>query len=195
MDGLTAWYAGTLLFSVLLLVVALVFGIGDSELPEAEADLDAHADTGGESGTGAADGPSWLSGKVILGAAAGFGAFGLGAGFLGLTGWATLPVAVLGFFALAVIIRRFVLVPLWRQQSNSLLSRHSYVGCRGRVVLGIRSGETGVVRIVDANGTPVSEPALTDDGSELPAGTEVLVVDVTDLHVVVDPDPLSGKGR
>ena len=175
MNGFTAVYTGVLLVAVLLLVASLLLGIGH------DADH------------GSLDGPSWLSSRVILGAAAGFGAFGLGAQAVGLTGALTLPVAVIGLFAMAVLVRQLVLVPMWRQQSNSLLSREQYVGSRGQVTLGIRSGETGLVRIIDPNGTPVIEFATTSDGSALPAGTDVLVVDVTERHVVVDPDPLKGE--
>lgn len=199
MDAFAAVYLVVLLVSVLLLVAALVLGVGH------DADLSHEIDTAGdgadtsavgpdigshESGLGS-DGPSWVSGRVILGAAAGFGAFGLGAQAAGLSGWVTLPIAVAGFVGMAVVIRQLVLRPMWRQQSNSLLSRDSYVGSRGQVTLGIRSGESGLVRFLDRNGTPVTDFAVSGDGLALPAGTAVLVVDVTPQHVVVDPDPLA----
>jgi len=189
----SAVYLGALLVSVLLLVAALVFGFGhDADLSH---EVDVAHETGGHVGHLEVDGPSWLSSRVILGAAAGFGAFGLGAQAVGLSGWVTVPVALVGFFGMAVVIRQLVLRPMWRQQSNTLLSRDSYVGSRGRVTLGIRSGETGLVRFIDPNGTPVTDYAVAGDGGELAAGTEVLVVDVTPQHVVVDPDPLSTKER
>lgn len=191
MNAFSAVYLGVLLVSVLLLVAALVFGFGhDAELAH---DAGSAHETGGHVGHLEADGPSWLSSRVLLGAAAGFGAFGLGAQAVGLTGWVTLPVALVGFFGMAVVIRQLVLAPMWRQQSNSLLSRDSYVGSRGRVTLGIRSGDTGLVRFLDRNGTPVTDYAVAGDGGDLPAGTDVLVIDVTPQHVVVDPDPLSTK--
>jgi hypothetical protein len=49
------------------------------------------------------------------------------------------------------------------------------------------------VRFLERNGTPVTDYAMAGDGGELAAGTDVLVVDVTPHHVVVDPDPLSTK--
>lgn len=190
MDPFSAVYLGVLLVSLLLLVVALAVGFGH------DADLSHELDSGHAGGHDAAhvdaDGPSWLSSRVILGAAAGFGAFGLGAQALGWSGWITLPVALIGFFVMAVVVRQAVLKPMWRQQSNTLLSRDQYVGSRGRVTLGIRSGETGLVRFIDPNGTPVTDYAVAGDGGDLPAGTDVLVVDVTPQHVVVDPDPLKG---
>ncbi len=197
MDPLSAVYLGVLLISVLLLIAALVFGLfGAGELshdvgPAHDAES-AHDSPAGHVET---DGPSWLSTRVILGAAAGFGAFGLGAQAVGLTGWVSVPVAVGGFLIMAVVVRQVVLVPMWRQQSNSLLSRAQYLGSRGHVTLGIRSGETGLVRFLDPNGTPVTDFAVAADGGELPAGTAVLVVDVTAEHVVVDPDPLNPKGK
>ena len=201
MDAFSAVYLGVLLVSVLLLIAALVLGVGhDADLSH---DFDSGPDAGPEMGSGhetgdhgsdvAADGPSWVSSRVILGAAAGFGAFGLGAQAAGLSGWITLPIAVVGFFGMAIVIRQLVLRPMWRQQSNSLLSRESYVGSRGHVTLGIRSGESGLVRFLDRNGTPVTDFAIAGDGVELPAGTDVLVVDVTAQHVVVDPDPLAAE--
>lgn len=203
MDPLSAVYLGVLLVSVLLLIAALVFGLfGAGELSH---DAELSHDTGlahdtelahhAAAGHVETDGPSWLSTRVILGAAAGFGAFGLGAQAVGLTGWVSVPVAVGGFLIMAVVVRQVVLVPMWRQQSNSLLSRAQYLGSRGHVTLGIRSGETGLVRFLDPNGTPVTDFAVAADGGELPAGTAVLVVDVTAEHVVVDPDPLNPKGK
>jgi len=117
MDGLTAVYLGVLLVSVLLLIASLISGIGhDSDFShEIAHDHDA--------GHGDLDGPSWLSSRVILGAAAGFGAFGLGAQAVGLTGWTTVPAALVGLFGMAGVVRQFVLKPLWRQQSNTLRSR------------------------------------------------------------------------
>lgn len=199
MNAFSAVYLGVLLVSVLLLVAALVLGFGhDAEVghdAELGHDVGPAHETGGHAGHLEADGPSWLSSRVILGAAAGFGVFGLGAQAVGLTGWVTLPVALVGFFGMAIVIRQLVLAPMWRQQSNSLLSRDSYVGSRGQVTLGIRSGETGLVRFLDRNGTPVTDYAVAGDGGDLPAGTDVLVIDVTPQHVVVDPDPLSTKER
>ena len=197
MDPLSAVYLGVLLVSVLLLVAALVFGLfGAGELShDAGPAHDAESAHDSPAGHVETDGPSWLSTRVILGAAAGFGAFGLGAQAVGLTGWVSVPVAVGGFLSMAVIVRQVVLVPMWRQQSNSLLSRAQYLGSRGHVTLGIRSGETGLVRFLDPNGTPVTDFAVAADGGELPAGTAVLVVDVTAEHVVVDPDPLNPKGK
>lgn len=197
MDAFAAVYLVVLLVSVLLLVAALVFGFGhDAELAhdvDTAHDVGSAHETGGHIGHVETDGPSWLSSRVILGAAAGFGAFGLGAQAVGLSGWITLPVALAGFFGMAVVVRQLVLRPMWRQQSNSLLSRDSYVGSRGQVTLGIRSGETGLVRFLDRNGTPVTDYAVAADGGDLSTGTDVLVVDVTPQHVVVDPDPLSIK--
>ncbi|WP_395727236.1 NfeD family protein [Nakamurella sp.] len=199
MDTYSAVYLGVLLVSVLLLIAALVFGFGhDAELShdtDMAHDAGAGHETTGHAGHIEADGPSWLSSRVILGAAAGFGAFGLGAQAVGLSGWVTLPIALVGFFGMAIVIRQLVLRPMWRQQSNLLLSRDSYVGSRGQVTLGIRSGESGLVRFLDRNGAPVTDFAVSGDGAELPAGTDVLVVDVTAQHVVVDPDPLRFEGR
>jgi hypothetical protein len=193
MGTLSAVYLVVLLVSVLLLIAALVLGFGhESDFGHEVGSGDAG---GGPVGHLETDGPSWLSGRVILGAAAGFGAFGLGAQAAGLSGWITVPVAVAGFFGMAVFVRQLVLLPMWRQQSNTLLSREEYVGSRGQVTLGIRSGETGLVRFIDPNGTPVTDYAVAGDGGDLPAGTDVLVVDVTARHVVVDPDPLSTGER
>lgn len=199
MDTYSAVYLGVLLVSVLLLIAALVFGFGhDAELShdtDMAHDADAGHETTSHAGHVETDGPSWLSSRVILGAAAGFGAFGLGAQAVGLSGWVTLPIALVGFFGMAIVIRQLVLRPMWRQQSNLLLSRDSYVGSRGQVTLGIRAGESGLVRFLDRNGAPVTDFAVSGDGAELPAGTDVLVVDVTAQHVVVDPDPLRFEGR
>ncbi len=193
MNASSAVYLGVLLVSVLLLIAALISGFGhDADVAH---EVDASHETGSDGGHVEADGPSWLSSRVILGAAAGFGAFGLGAQAVGMSGWATLPVALVGFLGMAIVIRQLVLRPMWRQQSNLLLSRDSYVGSRGQVTLGIRSGESGLVRFLDRNGTPVTDFAVSSDGGGLPAGTNVLVVDVTPQYVVVDPDPLRLEER
>ena len=125
MNASSAVYLGVLLVSVLLLIAALISGFGhDADVAH---EVDASHETGSDGGHVEADGPSWLSSRVILGAAAGFGAFGLGAQAVGMSSWATLPVALVGFLGMAIVIRQLVLRPMWRQQSNLLLSRDSYL--------------------------------------------------------------------
>ena len=168
-------YIGVALVCIILLMAALILGIGH--------DLDHDM----------ADGPSWVGVKVLLGAFAGFGLFGLAGFWFGLPDVATLAPALVGFFLMAFVVRNWIIVPMLKQQSNLLLSRDSYVDLEGEVVmLSILPGRPGTVQFRDQNGTPVYETAIASNPElSLAVGTRVTIVFVADGHVVVEQYPYS----
>lgn len=179
MSTLMMIYIGISLVSVLLLLATLLLGIGH--------DFD-HGAIGDSSDL--SDGPSWLGTKVILGACAGFGLFGLAGFWFGLPAIATFAPAVFGLFLMAYIVRNWIIIPLMRQQSNSLLSRVDYIGKEATVWLSITPENSGQVRFHDSNDTLVIESAICEDETlALATGTPVRVVDVTSTDVVVSPIP------
>ena len=166
-------YIGVASVCIILLMVALIFGIGH--------DLDHDM----------ADGPSWLGVKVLLGASAGFGLFGLAGFWFGLPDLATLAPAFVGFFLMAFVVRNWIIVPMMKQQSNLLLGRDSYVDAEGEIVMvSIMPCRPGTVQFRDQNGTPVYESAIARNPERsLAVGTRVTIVSVADGHVVVEQYP------
>lgn len=181
MDWLTSLYLIVGGSAFVLLVLGVVFGFGH----DAEVALGVHLDH-----AEASDGPSWLSVRVLMGALVGFGAFGLIGTGMPIPELASIPVACGGFVLMAIGVKKFILTPMYRQQSNGLQSRSDYVGRTGTIILSVREGSTGRVRFADSGLTLVTETATAADGKEIPNGTAVIVVDVTPEGLVVTPNPL-----
>lgn len=127
----------------------------------------------------------WLDLKVLATGLIGFGAAGYVSVNLGVSiVWIT-AFAIIGFFATAAVSYFIVLKPLLRQQSNSSISRTTYIGRTGHVTLAIQQDGWGQVQFTDANGATVREKAREAKNQEIPTGTSVIVIDVeTDLVVV-----------
>lgn len=133
--------------------------------------------------------PEWhdLDLRVLLPGAVAFGAVGYGALDLGFPGFAALLLAVAGYVGVGWLSFRFVLVPLARQQYNTLLSRESYNGLTARVTTPPDEKGYGVVVFTNANGALVHERAQFD--KVLPSGSEVLIYSVKQHFVCVTSRP------
>jgi hypothetical protein len=80
---------------------------------------------------------------------------------------------------------------LLRQQSNSQISRLSYIGLTGTVTIPISPDGWGEIAFVDADGNRVRSRAVTTEPAVLPTGTPVYISDAfgdEHLHVVSIPD-------
>lgn len=140
--------------------------------------------------------PSFLSLKVILAAMVGFGVCGSIAAFSGLPALLSWPLAVVGLLVFGIGIHQMVLKPLAKGQSNSMLSRESYLGVLGTVTLSITEGGDGQVTFNNLNGARVTERATSTDGRPIAAGNQVMVIDVSDRGVVVESTQFQlGNGR
>lgn len=126
---------------------------------------------------------SWLLGVGMVG----MGGFGLLAALYDAPALLAWLVSIIGFLSIALATFHFVLVPLARQEANSLLGRESYRGLPGYVCLGIPASGTGQISFTDRNGARVVAAAVTSDGRDLPSSTPVSIVDVTRDAVVVKP--------
>ncbi|HKX24154.1 MAG TPA: hypothetical protein VJM46_02870 [Candidatus Saccharimonadales bacterium] len=194
MTGSEVAFAAIGATGLVLLILSFVLG----ELFEHETDLSHEVDVGNAAETAAGSGadmaqvPSWLSMKVITASMVGFGSFGFVAAASGFPDVLSWPIAGAGFFAIGMVAYQLVVKPLARQQSNSLLSHHAYVGCEGVLNLNIPEGGSGQVVFNDRQGAHVSRMAVSSNGAALPKGLRVLIIDVTlDGTLVVDHHPLS----
>lgn len=70
-------------------------------------------------------------------------------------------------------------------------SRDSYIGLQGQLTLRINGDGFGQVTFRDRCTPPnlVQKPAKSMDGTSMPRGTHVLIIDVTDTHTLVVIDP------
>lgn len=161
---------GAVGFGLLLLSLILdeVFDIGDA------IDLDIDA--------------PWLDVKILATGLIGFGAAGYVSANLGVSVVWILALAIVGFCTLAAVSYFLVLKPLLRQQSNSSISRVTYVGRTGHVILTIRKDAWGQIQFTDQNGAIVREKAREATNQEVPNGTPVIIVDIEADLVVVIPN-------
>ena len=75
------------------------------------------------------------------------------------------------------LLYRFVMVPLLRLQHTSAHYKQSLIGSEATVVLAIPQGGYGKIRYT-VNGSIVTSPARTEDGSEIKKDTNVVVVSI-----------------
>ena len=175
---------GVLGFALLLL--SFLFG----ELFEFGGDaLDVEVD-GSIDATGDSPGVSWLSTKVLFASMVGFGAFGFIAAQYKLPFSLDWIAALCGFFLIGAGAFFLVLKPLAEQQSNSLVSRQSYIGRTGLVSLSIPEQGFGEIKFRDRENALVAQRAVTADGQSLPDKTPVIIIDVAKDGVVVSPNPI-----
>lgn len=171
----------------LVLVVSLLFGelleFGDGF--DIDFDGDVELDSGLDSPT-----PSWLNAKVLAASMVGFGAFGYVAAQVNPPLSLDWLAAAAGFFLVGFGALVFVVKPLAKQQSNSLLGRSSFVGSVGTISLSIPNHGVGQVIFTDKNGARAVQPAITTDGQAMPADTSVLIIDIAQDGVIVTPNTL-----
>jgi membrane protein implicated in regulation of membrane protease activity len=189
-DWLTSLYLIVGGSAFVLLIVSALSGFGH----DTDVSHEVHFDHGADLGAGHSDfsdGPSWLSIRVLMGALVGFGAFGLIGTGLPIPMPATLLVAVAGFFVMAFVVKKYILTPMYRQQSNSTASDKDYIGRTGKIIIEVREGRNGLVRFAGRGMELVTGTAISSGGTALPAGTAVIIVDVTPAGLIVEPNPLA----
>jgi membrane protein implicated in regulation of membrane protease activity len=171
----TAIYVGSLLFGGLL-IVASVLGIGHGS--------DAHGGDAG--GGGASDGDhghgssnallSLLGLRFWSFATAFFGLTGLIVGGLGWSGVA--PIAAAGVGVAAGFGASTAFRVLSRDVIGQVSDASALVGREGRLLLPVNKGQRGKIRLTQAAGGHVDLLAESDDDDALPAGADVLIVEV-----------------
>lgn len=99
-----------------------------------------------------------------------------------LANWA-LPIAILCALAAALLsafgVYRFILVPLTRAQSTSSPTKDQLIGLPANLILGITDGSFGEITYT-INGNSYSAPCRAKNESTIPAGTEVVIIDIVD---------------
>lgn len=169
---------------LVVLLLSLVFGDHDG----AGSGL---TEIGGDAAGGAGTefhAPSWFSVTAIAAGMTGFGA----SGFLTLIATsALLPAIGIGFagmfglWGITLLMSRYIA----RQQHNSIVYNNDYIGLQGVLSLPVSGNGIGQVDFADPNGMYTRLSAVSMDGQDLPIGTHVLIVDVTDHGAIVSPDP------
>jgi len=147
----------------------------------------------GSDGGDAAQGLAFLSLTTAATALFGVGLGGSATLLAGGTG-VVAAIAAAGCAIILVFLTRGVLLPyLLRQQSNSHIGRHSYIGLTGTVTIAVEPGRWGEIAFTDIEGNRVRARAVSAEPAPLPANTAVYIGDVDDenLHVVAIPDSAS----
>ncbi|MHB1004164.1 MAG: NfeD family protein [Chloroflexota bacterium] len=95
----------------------------------------------------------------------------------GLAPWFSFVVALVG--ALFIAMGMFVLVirPLYRSQSDSTVSTADLLGRAGRVLTTIPGSGVGEIGLV-ADGSRLQMPAISHDGTDIPAGQHVSILQI-----------------
>ena len=180
--GIEWIYGLMVILPALLLVIMVVFGIGDdggdlgggAEI-EAELEVEGGIEAGDISDAG---GPGYLGIKLILSFIIGFGL----AGFLAFHFQWPIPHILSGLIG-GVIVYAVVyqlLKLLYKQQANTLVSSVSVVGKRAVVTSALLKGGTGEVKTEDprTGSTVYLRARAVDPDKEFRAGEEVTITTV-----------------
>lgn len=84
--------------------------------------------------------------------------------------------AIAGLIA-AVVIYRFVIVPLHKAQSTSAAEKESFIGCIATVSESIPQEKYGKITY-RMNGNTYTAPAKSEDGTEIKRNEEVVIVHI-----------------
>lgn len=165
-----------LLLTVVTFVIGELFDLGDVS-----------ADSGGEVGTeGATASP--FSSRILFVFATAFGGFGFIGSTSGWPLWASVLLAVAGGVVVAGGTFFLIVLPMARQQGWVRVSEGDFVGAEGRITAEIPEGGTGRVTLVAAgSGARVAQAARSADGSRIPLGTVVQVLNTGQGMAVVTP--------
>jgi membrane protein implicated in regulation of membrane protease activity len=145
-----------------------------------------HGDMGHDADSGAEPTISIFSTKVLGTLFMGFGA----AGAIGrLYGLSQLGASLAGLVCGAVLggAMYVVLEVFYSQQSTSLISTNSAVGCRGTVTVSIGDNQMGEVGL-SVEGQYVTHSASAMDGKSIPKGYTVRVVKSMGSHLIVEKE-------
>jgi len=187
-------YVGSLLFGGLLIAASLL-GAGHG--------TDAHA--GGDGGGAAGDGHDTSTGQAWL-ALFGLRFWSFAAAFFGLTGLVVSRLGGPSFHALAPAVAAAVGVgaglgasatfrALSRDTIGQVRDAAALVGREGRLLLPVQRRQPGKVRLASPGGGDLDLVAESTDDEALPAGAEVLVVEVRGNVAIVTRAPATGPAR
>jgi membrane protein implicated in regulation of membrane protease activity len=173
-----ALVGGTILVLQTLLMV--FGGVGDHDVGHGEGDLSGH--DVGHVHEGMAE-LKWISLKTIVSALTFFGLAGLASEKSGLTPFLGLVIAVVAG-GTAIFLVAFLMASLARLQSKGNLDIKNAVGHTGRVYLRIPGSRKAPGKVtVDVQGRSIELEATTA-GPEIPTGTTVRVVGLTDADTL-----------
>ena len=162
---------------VLLVVMLVLGGFGEHDVPVHEASID-HGDLDGHGG------PSPLSTRVIGAFILFFGVGGIIGQYLG---WDHPACSALGIgmgLAGATIVHRFALL-LYSQQAASELVMGDLVARSAHVTIAIPENGVGEVSLL-VGAEQTAQLARSTDGSPIPSGGEVVIKAVRGSQVVVE---------
>jgi len=145
---------------------------GGIELPDVSG-TEFHVDTG----------PSLFSFRTLVMFATGFGAGGLVGSGLGLSEALTL-IPAFGFGAVSGTITWLFLRFLYKDQGTTSIQPADYVGLIGRVTISILEDKLGTVAL-EVKLQKKLLPARSEDGSPIPAQTQVYVVSMEGGTLIV----------
>lgn len=174
---------GYTLISFLLghLFDAVDFGGGD-----AGADIGGHVDSSGadfdagpgdisSADSGADFQVSPLKPVIMASFVTVFGGVGLIMLRFGINEYVAATIAGFAALAVAFLIYRYIVVPLYRLQSTSAIAQRELVGAKAKVTLRIPQGKYGKITYV-VNGNTYNAPAKAEDGAEILSGESVEIV-------------------
>jgi membrane protein implicated in regulation of membrane protease activity len=144
--------------------------VGDIDLPEIGLEHEV-------------EGPSPFSLRTVAMFAVGFGAGGLIGKGLGLSDALSLVLAS-GVALVTASVMWLFLRFLYGEQGSTSIQAPDYVGLVGRVIIAIPQGRPGQVALI-VKGQRMNVPARSEDGSPIPAHTEVEVLGMEGGMVVV----------
>lgn len=86
-------------------------------------------------------------------------------------------VAAITGAAAAFLLYRFIVVPIYRAQNTSAISRKKLAGALAKVTLAIRDGGFGKISYT-AGGNIYSAPARSIDGEDIESGLPVVIINI-----------------
>jgi len=91
--------------------------------------------------------------------------------------WLAFPFSLAGGLFAGFLVYRFVLVPIMRMSHTSTHDKQSLIGSLAKVTLAIPQGGYGKIKYT-VNGSIVTSPAKTEDGSGIAKDTDVVITSI-----------------
>jgi len=98
---------------------------------------------------------------------------------------AAIGLAFLAGFFMALLMHRFVIIPLTRMEGTSAVDRQMLVGHEATVIEKIPQGRFGKISFTTEKGNKHNAPAKADDGNEIPrhAAVEIIYIEKSTYFV------------
>lgn len=176
---------------LVLLIISLA--LGELELGGDFPEIDIDSDVDLTPGT-VPSMPGWSNAQILMTALAGFGGSGFISAYIGVPDALTPLMGLGGAAALAAGTLYLVFRPLARRQGNSMISRSTYVGRVGKLIVPATAEMSGQIRFIDNNGSWVTQSARSAVNDSINTDTECVIVEVQPDFVLVTPlnlDPYS----